>query len=551
MRLTLTGLASQYIHMPLAPFCLKKAVDEALPDVHTTVCDLNINDTQEDLLHRILQTEPDVVGISLYIWNRLCAAQLIRRLKALRPELPVLVGGPEATFAVERTFAEMPIDYLLRGAGEESLPALLRILQCGGDPAGIPGVCFRCENGLHIPAPAPSPAPRADLYDDTWQRALQGRMAYVETSRGCPFSCAFCLSGNKETPDARHVQFMPVEEALALLIRLSQSGADTVKLIDRTFNCHKARTMTLLQGLIEAKMRGDIGDTCYHFEVAADLFDDEALALLATAPAGLFQMEAGLQSFHAATLDACDRHTDMPRLVDRIQRILAPGNIHLHIDLIAGLPEEDYDTFSQSFDLAFGLHPHQLQLGFLKCIPGSRLRETAWGQRFAPDPPYEVLSTPWISYGELRHLHDCAEAVERIHNSGRFALAEALALDVTGMRPFALYLLLGEKMAARPGRWSLDGLTRLVYDVLLNCGVPADALRDAMVCDRLATDNTGYLPPFLQGDAAAVKQAARAYRASHPEALHPRVAVLTDSRAAIATWTRKHPVTERGEVEIL
>ena len=549
LRLTLTGLASQYIHMPLAPFCLKKAVDERCPDVATTICDLNINDTQEDLLHRVMATAPDVLGISLYIWNRECAARLIRRVKALRPEVVVIVGGPEATFSVDETFREMPIDYLLRGAGEESLPALLKVIMHGGDPAEVPGACFRTTDGLHTSLPAPAPAPRSDLYDDTWHTALNGRMAYVETSRGCPFQCAFCLSGNKEAPDARQVAFMPVDEALELLIRIGNSGCDTVKLIDRTFNCHKTRTMALIRGLIQAKAEGRIGEVCYHFEVAADLFDDEALALLATAPAGLFQMEAGLQSFHGATLDACNRHTDMAKLVDRIRRLLAPGNIHLHIDLIAGLPEEDFVTFGQSFDRAFALQPHQLQLGFLKFIHGSKLRMEQWGARFAPDPPYEVLSTPWITYAELRRLHDAAEAVERIHNSGRFVLAEQLALN-TGIRPFELYLLLGERMAARQGRWSLDNLTRLVYDVFLSLGAEESALRDAMILDRLATDNTGYLPPFLQGDPSTVKAAARAYREAHPDVRHPRIAMLSEGSAAVATWTKKHPVTQRGKVSI-
>ena len=550
LRLTLTGLASQYIHMPLAPFCLKKAVEDAALPVDVTICDLNINDTQEDLLARVMATEPDMLGISLYIWNRDCAGKLIRRVKALRPEMIVIVGGPEATFSVDETFREMPVDYLLRGAGEESLPALLRVIAEGGDPADVPGCCFPTADGLHTTIPAPAPAPRSDLYDETWHTALNGRMAYVETSRGCPFQCAFCLSGNKEAPDARTVQFMPVDEALALLIRIGNSGCDTVKLIDRTFNCHKARTMALLRGLIDAKARGDIGEVCYHFEVAADLFDDEALALLAMAPAGLFQMEAGLQSFHGATLDACDRHTDMDKLADRIRRILVPGNIHLHIDLIAGLPEEDFVTFGQSFDHAFALQPHQLQLGFLKFIHGSRLRMDKWGARFAPDPPYEVLSTPWMTYAELRRLHDAAEAVERIHNSGRFTLAEKLALK-TGIRPFELYLLLGEKMAARQGRWSLDNLTRLVYDTFLGLGVDVSALRDAMILDRLATDNTGFLPPFLQSDPSALKAAARAWREAHPEHKHPRVALLADDSAAVAVWAKKHPVTERGEVEII
>ena len=542
MRLTLTGLASQYIHMPLAPFCLKKAVEEALP-IPVTICDININEPVEDCLARLMESTPTHIGFCVYIWNREMTARLVRRIKALDENICILLGGPEVTFSPEATFAEMPCDYILRGAGEESLPALLRCLTEGGDPSAIPGVCTA---GSIVP-PAPTPLPRADLYDDTWHTALNGRMVYVETSRGCPFSCAFCLSGQKDK-----VQFMPQEEALALLIRLGASGTDTVKLIDRTFNCDKQRTRFLLGGLMAAKAAGQIGNVCYHLEVAADLFDDETLTLLAQAPAGLFQMEAGLQSFHAPTLEACRRHKDMARLVDRLQRILKPGNVHLHIDLIAGLPREDFVTFGQSFDCAWELRPHQLQLGFLKLIHGSRLRESDWGQRYAPDPPYEILSTPWITYAELRRLHDAAEAVERIHNSGRFTLAEELVLSHTGMRPFELYLLLGSRMAQRRGRWSLDALTRMVHDTLLSLGVPGDALRDAMVLDRLATDNTGYLPPFLcLPDAARLKSVVRAYRGQHPEHRHPRAALLTSGRAAIAVWTEKHPVTQRGEVQTI
>ena len=542
MRLTLTGLSSQYIHLPLAPFCLKKAVEERLAQVQVTLCDLSVNDPAEELLARIMATKPDVLGISLYIWNREAARRLIRRVKALRPDVTVVVGGPEATHSAEATLKEMPVDYLLRGAGEESLPALLQALESNASPLHIPGLCCRTESGLHIGEIAPAPAPRSDLYDDFWHAELKGRMAYVETSRGCPFSCAFCLSGQREK-----VQFMPRDEALALLIRLGGNGAETIKLIDRTFNCDRERTCFLLSGLMEAKAKGEIGGVCYHLEVAAELFDEETLHLLQSAPAGLFQMEAGLQSFHPETLQACQRHTDMARLTDRLQRLIAPGNIHIHIDLIAGLPREDFETFGRSFDQAYGLHPHQLQLGFLKLIYGSRLREEDWGQRYAPDPPYEVLSTPWISYEELRRLHDCAEAVEKLHNSGRFADALALALERTGMRPFDLFLRLGKDLSGR--RWSLDAMTQQVWRTLLDLGVPEAPLHDAMIFDRLATDNTGYLPPLLQGDPQAVKAAARAWRENHPEDRHPRVGILSDGRAAVAVWTKRHPVTQRGRVE--
>lgn len=543
MRLTLTGLASQYIHLPLAPFCLKKAVEERLPSVAVTICETNVNEPVEELLRRLMATRPDVAGFSMYIWNRETTGRIVRRMKALAPEIVVVVGGPEATYSVEETFAEMPVDYLLRGAGEESLPLLLQALMERAPLTEIPGLCWREGATIHQGEIAPAPPPRDDLYDERWKTVLNGRMAYVETSRGCPFSCAFCLSGQKE-----RVRFMDREKALRLLIRVGQSGADTVKLIDRTFNCDRERTAYLLGGLIEAKRRGEIGRVCYHLEVAADLFDDETLDLLSTAPPGLFQMEAGLQSFHPETLESCNRHTDMARLTDRLRRILQPGNVHLHIDLIAGLPEEDFVTFGRSFDQAWAIHPHQLQLGFLKLIHGSRLRETDWGQRYAPDPPYEILSTPWMTYEELSRLHACAEAVERLHNSGRYADTLSLALLHTGERPFNLFLHLGEAMQAKSGGWSQDALSRLVYDTLLDLGVPDGALRKSMIIDRLSTDNTGHLPPFLQGDATALRRAVRRYREAHPEVLRPRCALLPDGSLLVADWTDKHPVTQRGEV---
>ncbi len=544
MKLTLCGLASQYIHMPLAPFCLKKAVEEALPQVETTICDLNINDTKESILRAILETQPDAVALCMYIWNREQAALLTRRLKAAKPEITVILGGPEVTWSAEETFAQCPCDYIIRGAGEEALPSLLHALMTGGDALAVRGVCGRTEHGLHIGEVAPAPPPRDDLYDEAWHTALGGRMIYAETSRGCPFACAFCLSGQRE-----RVQFMPEEKALAMLIRLGQMGGNTVKLIDRTFNCHAGRTRYLLGGLIEAHRRGEISGVCYHLEVAADLFDQETLDLLRTAPPGLFQMEAGLQSFHPETLEACHRKTDMDKLESNLRALLDMGNIHLHIDLIAGLPEEDYETFSRSFDKAYALRPHQLQLGFLKLIYGSDLRSRSWDVRFAPDPPYEVLSTPWLSYEEICRLTDCAEAVERISNSGRFARTLELALVSTGMRPFDLFMILGDKMAQKHGRWSLDALIRMVYDTLLALHVPEAQLRDAMVLDRLATDNTGFLPPFLAGDQQAIKPHARLWRQAHPEEKHPRLALSSDGKTLFcAVWREKHPVTQQGEV---
>lgn len=539
MDLLLTSLSSQYIHMPLAPFCLKKAVEERFPALDVAIADLNINMTHEELLEKLLAEQPRMIGFAVYIWNRSLTAALIRRIKAVSPETIVAVGGPEVSWSVEESFREMPCDAILRGAGEESFPLLVDCLLRGGSPAGIPGVCLP---GGGIADPAPTPAPRGDLYDDAWQEQLKGRMAYVETSRGCPFSCAFCLSGQHD-----RLAFLPADEALALLIRLGQSGTDTVKIIDRTFNCIKERTDTLLRGLIAAKERGDIGQVCYHMEVEARLFDDGTISILNSAPPGLFQMEAGLQSFHPETLIACRRSPDLEKLTGRLRRILQKNNIHMHIDLIAGLPEEDFATFCRSVDQACALQPHQLQVGFLKLLHGSSLRAYDWGQRYSPDPPYEVLSTPWLSFDEITRLRHMAEAVEKLMNSGRFRRTLALIFDRTALTPSGFYLMMGEKLAAQ-GRMSHDRLSELLYRTCLELGIPADDAVCAMILDRLATDNTGFLPAFLPQDNEKRKAAARRFRDSHPHARNPRVALLPDGRTAAAVWTEKHPVTGQGEI---
>lgn len=550
MRVTLAGLSSQYIHVTLAPWCLRHAARKAGRPEEITLCEMNINEPAEQLMRQLMETRPDLLGFSVYIWNRSLTGALIRRIKAAFPALPILVGGPEVTWSPEETFREMPCDFLLRGAGEESFPLLLSALQGEIPLEQVPGLCRRTSDGVYIsPEVAPAPPPDPGVYDDAYLAALKGRMAYVETSRGCPFSCAFCLSGQRDK-----VLFLPKEEALALLLRVGKSGVSIVKLIDRTFNCDRKRTAYLLSGLMEARKRGELGQVCYHLEVGADLFDGELLALLREAPAGLFQLEAGIQSFHGPTLEHCRRRTDMALLESNLRALLAPGNIHIHIDLIAGLPEEDLPTFITSFNKAYALGPHMLQLGFLKLLYGSALREEAEANacRFSPDPPYEVLSTRWLSYEDLCQLKDVEQAIERLYNSGKFQRTLAWALPRTGLTPYAFYLAMGRRMAEVPGKLSHERLTELLYAYLTQAGLPGEQLRDCLVLDRLATDNTGYLPPLLQRDPAGVKAAARRYREQHPEARRARFALVEGGATLlVADWEETHPVTRLGQVQTL
>lgn len=548
MRVTLVGLSSQYIHMTLAPWCLRHAVRKAGCPDELTLCQAHINEPVETLLRRILETRPEVVAFSVYIWNRTLTAALMRRIRAACPEIKLVCGGPEVTWSPAETMAEMPCDYLLRGAGEESFPRLLNALRGEADWGNIVGLCRRTQGGVVIsPEVAPAPPPDAGLYDEAYMSALQGRMAYVETSRGCPFSCAFCLSGQRE-----RVQFMPQEEALALLIRLGQSGSHIVKLIDRTFNCDRERTAFLLGGLMDAHARGEIDQVCYHLEVGADLFDQGLLELLAKAPAGLLQLEAGIQSFHAPTLESCNRRTDMARLMHNLRTLLAGNNIHIHIDLIAGLPQEDLETFISSFNKAYALRPHMLQLGFLKLLYGSRLRAQAEenGCRFSPDPPYEALATREMSYEDMCQLQDVAQAVDRYYNSGKFQHTLAWALPRCGLTPYALYRRLGKALAQVGGSVSLTRAEELLGRELLALGLPREALRDHLVWDRLATDNTGYLPPALQRAGDDLRTVSRSWKEAHPEARRPRLALVNEGRLLLsAQWTVLHPVTRLGDVQ--
>ncbi|MBQ8161550.1 MAG: DUF4080 domain-containing protein [Clostridia bacterium] len=542
-RVLISCLSSQYIHVPLAPLCLKAALEEACPSVQISIAEANINEPFDAVLDRLAGEAPDLIALCVYIWNRRETARLVRSLKALMPRVPIVVGGPEVTHDVEAVFRDMPIDYLIRGAGEVPFPSLVSALM-EDRKTEIPGVCLKNTDGsIRMATPALPPPPSPDLYTQEDFSRLGSRMIYAETSRGCPFSCAFCLSGRNEP-----VQQMSSEEALSYLIRLgSSSGAGTVKLVDRTFNFHDRRTREILQGLIHARVKGQIPDVCYHMEVAADLFSKEALELLATAPRGLFQMEAGLQSFHAKTLDACNRHTDMERLEHNLRTILEPGNIHLHIDLIAGLPEEDFETFGVSFDRAFHIHPHQLQLGTLKLIPGSALRERDWGQIFQPDPPYEVLSTPWISYPELARLRQAAEVVEKVWNSGRFRESISCIVD-SGTRSFDLFLSLGHVLGTqslKPARYA-----EAIYKEAMQRGIPDALIRTHLILDWLSFDNTGTLPPFLRPDRIPPERL-KSWKTAHPGAPRPRVALLPSGRIALAVWEKVDPVTLRGKVEFL
>ncbi len=544
MHVTLVGIASKYIHQNLAPWCLKAGLAQYGVKSPCRVLEMNINQPFSQALEALMETKPQIAGFSCYIWNIRMVRSLASCLKLLSPKTVIVLGGPEAGSRPESVMQEIPqADYVISGPGEYAFAQLCKRLASREDAGDIPGLTFRQSSGLLTNPPAPLVLPPPSPYTKECIKHLNGRIAYVETSRGCPFHCAFCMSGREDG-----VIFLPMAQAKKDLLKAAASGAKTIKLVDRTFNCHRERAMELIRFLIKKHRDGAFTGVCFHFEVAADLFDEKTLALLNSAPPGLFQLEAGLQSFHEKTLEACQRKTDLQKLTRNVSALVQANNIHMHIDLIAGLPYENFKTFGESFNRAYQLKAHMLQLGFLKLLPGSRLWEQReeYGLLHNPEPPYEILENRWLSHQDIGRLKRCEQAVDRILNSGRFRSALDLVLDSCGLAPFELFCGLGDLMAKKPGGLSLEQLTELAMNFFLNLpNIRKDALRDALALDHIASDNTGRLPACLEIIDPRLKQAVASLRREYPPGTKLG-AIITYARGEYLHWTdyaRRNPVT--------
>ncbi len=548
-RVTLCNLNSQYIHSSLAPWCLLAGVRAYAHDcAEPVVCEGTVNESEDTLLARLHQTAADVWCFCCYIWNINTVLRLAQRLKAENPHCTVVLGGPEVSYRAGELLAQTPaVDCVLSGEGERPLALLLQALAAGEPLAGLPGVCVRTRDGVHIAEPyTPSDIPPSPYVPEYFE-ALGGRIAYLETSRGCPFSCAFCLSGRCGT-----VRFYPEQRAREELLLLANSGTKTVKLVDRTFNANRARALRLFRFIAENYGTRIPKGVCFHFEIAGDLLDEETLTVLAEAPVGLFQLEIGVQSFHAPTLAAVCRSTDTERLVRNIRHLLACDNVTVHLDLIAGLPKEDAATFWESVRTAYALRPHRLHFGFLKRLYGSPLEQQPlrYPGTFAETPPYEVQHTPWLSAVDIAALHRAEAAFDRLYNSGRFRRTLAYVTDTAGCDLAVALNALGAVLPAAP---SQDTLTTLVWDTF--CALPnvqPEALREAMVCDRLAANPAGVLPAVLDTGSEERRRLKRLAdtdaRFRRPAATRRGTALLSDGTLVYADHGAPHPVN--GEYDL-
>ena len=430
MKTVIAALNSKYVHMSLAPWYLKAAC-EGIGEIK--VLEFTINQDKSEIIKRLFEEKPDIVAFSCYIYNIIQIEAIVKDLKLILPKLIIILGGPEVSFdAAEFLAANDAVDFIVCGEGELRLKSLLSAVAGEKSPADIDGIAMRGNTGIKFTPPAELSGSLDELpspYTAEMLSAAAGKILYFEASRGCPFSCSYCLSSI-----AAGVRRFDFERIKTDLLKIMNSDARQVKFVDRTFNCSLNNAKQIVKFILDSAKKDESGKTSgknYHFEVAADLFDDELIGLLGGAPAGLFQLEIGIQSFNEKTLAAVGRKTNLELCGSNINKLLGFSNMHIHLDLIAGLPYEDYLSFADSFNRIFELRPHCIQLGFLKLLRGSKMRSDAqsYGYAYSQLAPYEVYSTPWLDYGSIIKLKGIETAVDALYNSGKFSTSLIYIID--------------------------------------------------------------------------------------------------------------------------
>ena len=415
-KVILAALSAKFIHSSLALRYLTK-FNENDKKHNIKTMEFTINQRLDFIADELFRQNPDVILFSCYIWNVDLLKALCPLLKKIMPQCTIGFGGPEVSYESETFLRENPaVDLVMRGEGELVFSELMNYLDFG-TPASlhdIKGLTFR--DGDEIVSTAQQepldlallPFPYADDFSD-----VENQIIYYESSRGCPYSCGYCLSSIE-----KGVRFVPLEQVYPALQKFLDHRVRQVKFIDRTFNCKKSHAMGIWRYLAEH----DNGVTNFHFEITADLLDEETLAFLGTVRNGLFQFEIGVQSTNPQTIEAINRNVSFEKLSGIVKRIKAGGNIHQHLDLIAGLPYEDYASFGRSFNDVYALQPEQLQLGFLKVLKGSMIynRQHEFGIVYQDMAPYEVLTTHMLPYADTLKLKAIEEMVETYYNSGKF-----------------------------------------------------------------------------------------------------------------------------------
>ena len=423
MKVLLAAINAKYIHSNLGIYSLKTYGEKMLKEwglaeqAEISLAEYTINHQMEQILQDIYKRKPDVIGFSCYIWNISYVKVILADIKKVLPDVKIWAGGPEVSYHGEAFLKEEPaVDLVMMGEGEITFAHFLKALLEGEDLKQVPGLMVRNADGTFTDtgfrqvmdmSQIPFPYAFMDM------KELEHRIIYYESSRGCPFSCAYCLSSID-----KKLRFRSLDLVLPELEWFLQAKVPQVKFVDRTFNCKKSHAMAIWQYIRDH----DNGVTNFHFEIAADLLDKDELDLLSTMRPGLVQLEIGVQSTNEKTLEAIRRKTDIEEIREITDTINSWHNIHQHLDLIAGLPWEDLKRFKQSFNDVYEMEPEQLQLGFLKVLKGSYMEELipTCDLLYSAAPPYEVLCTKWLSYGDVLELKDIEEMTEVHYNSRQF-----------------------------------------------------------------------------------------------------------------------------------
>lgn len=519
MKILLGAVNAKYIHSNPAVYSLRAYAIETgrCKKEEIQVAEYTINHRLEDIRSDLFRRSPQFVGFSCYIWNISLIRSLIPDLVRILPGVPIWLGGPEVSFDCGEILRTMPqVKGIMRGEGEETFASLAQLYEetkmapSDLQLSAIDGISFRGEDGEIIETPDREPLALDRIpfyYKDIPPEQMEHRIVYYESSRGCPFSCAYCLSSVE-----KGLRFRSLSKVLEELDYFLEQKVPQVKFIDRTFNCKKSHAMAIWNHILEK----DRGITNFHFEIAADLLDEEELELLGQMRPGLVQLEIGVQSTNPETLKAIHRPTDLGKIGCTTARINEGKNIHQHLDLIAGLPFEDFASFQNSFNQVYAMRPEQLQLGFLKVLNGSPMEAMAngYGIVSSPNPPYEVLFTPWLSYKEVLALKGVEEMVEIHYNSRQFVTAMSLM-----EREFASPYEMFEALARYYEREGLDRLSHsrmarfeILWNFISGLGLGAETMeeyRDALMTDLYLRENAKSRPSFARAPSYARQQAVR------------------------------------------
>lgn len=494
MKVLLTALNAKYVHTNLAVRYLSKTVSSHVEDVK--IREFTINHSPQYIVSEIFKERPDVLCFSCYIWNISIIHSIIRTIKKVMPDTVIILGGPEVSFETKMLMeTNDAIDIVIMGEGENIFPQLIQSLKKDDDYSGIEGIAFRARGQVFINDNICAAMDMENIPFPYSEEILdKDKIIYYESSRGCPFNCQYCLSSSFQG-----VRFLPLKRVKEELKFFIDQEVKQVKFVDRTFNANKVYAMEIMKFISKYSK----GKTNFHFEITADLLDDEMLDFLSRAEVGLFQFEIGVQSTNEETLKAIHRKMNFAQLSRTVRKVSSGRNIHQHLDLIVGLPKEDYFSFRKSFDDVFALRPEKLQVGFLKLLKGSGLRIDAakYGYVFNDEPPYEVLESDSLTYGEIIRLKGLEEMVETYWNTGMFNSSIELILQNFYSSSFRFFEVLWEYWQAK-GYHHISHSKNRLYEILLEFYLENQFDRNTVFMEVLKFDflkntKTTSLPSFL------------------------------------------------------